>query len=90
MTLYVAAYDVSCDRRRTRVATVLLGFGVRIQYSVFEVRLEPDELPALRRDVGCHLVKEDSFDLIPIDERRPEARLRWQRPPTDWSPVVEV
>jgi CRISPR-associated protein Cas2 len=36
---YVAVYDVSGDRERTRVAKVLEGFGQRIQFSAFELRL---------------------------------------------------
>lgn len=37
--LYIATYDISCDRERARVAAVLEGFGVRAQFSVFECRL---------------------------------------------------
>ena len=41
--LYVIAYDIPVDRRRTKVARALSDFGVRIQYSVFECRLERDQ-----------------------------------------------
>ncbi len=33
---YVISYDVSNDRRRNRIAKLLMGFGERVQYSVFE------------------------------------------------------
>ncbi len=33
---YTVAYDITNDRRRTAVAKILLDFGTRIQYSVFE------------------------------------------------------
>ncbi|HAB18205.1 MAG TPA: CRISPR-associated endonuclease Cas2 [Verrucomicrobiota bacterium] len=38
---YVAAYDLTEDRERNRVAKVLEGFGFRVQFSVFELRLSP-------------------------------------------------
>lgn len=38
---YVAVYDLAGDRERDRVADVLAGFGFRVQYSVFELRLSP-------------------------------------------------
>lgn len=34
------AYDCSNDRRRNRVAKILLDYGYRVQYSVFEVELD--------------------------------------------------
>lgn len=36
VTLYIVSYDVSDDRRRARIHTVLTGFGTWVQYSVFE------------------------------------------------------
>lgn len=36
---YAVAYDVSDDGERARVDKVLLGFGMRVQKSVFECRL---------------------------------------------------
>lgn len=90
MSLYVAAYDVSEDARRRRVARVLLSFGVRVQRSVFEVWLEPHEVPELRRRVGAVLARSDEFDLFPIDERGSRTRVSWQRPPASWAPVILI
>ena len=39
-TLYVVSYDISDDKRRTRVHSALTGFGVWVQYSVFECFLD--------------------------------------------------
>lgn len=47
--LIVVSYDIPDDRRRLRLANTLKDFGVRIQYSVFECRLEPDALEKLRQ-----------------------------------------
>ena len=47
-TLYVIAYDISNDRRRTKVHKTLCGFGEWTQYSLFECYLTDKELVALR------------------------------------------
>lgn len=49
--LIVVSYDVPNDRRRTRLAHALKDFGERVQYSVFECRLKPDQLESLRRRI---------------------------------------
>jgi CRISPR-associated protein Cas2 len=41
---YVIAYDISEDSRRNRVARFLEGWGRRVQKSVFECDLEPEDL----------------------------------------------
>ena len=40
----VIGYDCSDDRRRLKVAKILLDYGYRVQYSVFEADLEQDLL----------------------------------------------
>ena len=37
--MYVVSYDISSDRLRGKAAKILEGYGIRIQYSVFECRL---------------------------------------------------
>ena len=62
---FVAAYDVSDDGRRAKVAAVLQAWGDRIQYSVFLVTISPEDLPDLRARVAGILSPEhDSFYLI--------------------------
>ena len=41
--LVVVAYDVISGRRRGQIAAVLLGFGERVQKSVFECRVSERE-----------------------------------------------
>ena len=36
---YVISYDIESDRTRRKLAKLLEGYGVRIQYSVFECNL---------------------------------------------------
>jgi CRISPR-associated protein Cas2 len=39
--LYLVSYDISDDRRRTKLAKRLKDFGDRVHYSVFECLLDP-------------------------------------------------
>jgi CRISPR-associated protein Cas2 len=39
---YVICYDISDDRRRSRIASALLDFGTRVQESVFVAHLDDD------------------------------------------------
>ena len=62
--LIVVSYDIPDDRRRLRLANSLKDFGVRVQYSVFECHLEPDELEKLRHRLEKLVVPaEDSVRL---------------------------
>lgn len=45
---FLVSYDISDDRRRTRLAKTLRDFGDRVQYSVFECRIGKDDLQCLR------------------------------------------
>jgi CRISPR-associated protein Cas2 len=77
MRLLVVAYDVADDDRRNDVADVLLSYGRRIQYSVFEVTLGETALARLRTKLdGLIHHMEDQvlfFDLGPLDGRGSEA-----------------
>lgn len=48
----VASYDIADDRRRTKLAELFEDYGVRVQYSVFELTLKPRELKELRQRAG--------------------------------------
>jgi CRISPR-associated protein Cas2 len=47
----VVSYDVVDDKRRVKLAKCLLGFGRRVQYSVFECELTPTNLKQLQQKV---------------------------------------
>lgn len=49
--IFVVAYDIPDDKRRTRMRKTLLGFGTPVQYSVFECDLSPRELGRLKKAV---------------------------------------
>lgn len=66
-TLYVIAYDISSDRRRTKVHKTLSGFGEWTQFSLFECYLNDKELLQLRQRLDKLLVpKEDSVRIYPL------------------------
>ncbi|MCA9000101.1 MAG: CRISPR-associated endonuclease Cas2 [Planctomycetaceae bacterium] len=88
MSVWLAAYDISDDNRRERIARILLKFGHRVQDSVYILHLEPDDLPQLRINIGADLAPTDLFDLYPIDQRGTRTQWRWQRPIDDYSPVL--
>lgn len=41
---YIVSYDIPNDRKRAKVAKVMLDFGSRVQYSVFECIIHDDKL----------------------------------------------
>jgi CRISPR-associated protein Cas2 len=89
MSRFIATYDISDNRQRTRVARVLDRYGTRLQFSVFEVWLDPDELVELRRQVGPLLAELDEFEIIPIDVAPNRHRWRWGgQSPDDFAAVV--
>jgi CRISPR-associated protein Cas2 len=47
----VVVYDISDDRRRTRLHNALLNFGSPVQYSVFECILDGDRLAEMKKAV---------------------------------------
>jgi len=49
---WVIVYDISADRRRTRLHNALLDFGTPVQYSVFECWLTADQVKRLRARVN--------------------------------------
>ena len=60
-TRFVICYDVSDDRRRTRIANHLDAYGDRVQHSVFEGRFPPGILEqVLEGLVGLFDPDEDS------------------------------
>ncbi len=44
---YVVCYDVTDDKRRLKIVKLLEGYGDRVQYSVFEMAISPDQLSEL-------------------------------------------
>lgn len=47
----LVVYDISKDKRRTKLHNALLDFGTPVQYSVFECLLDPKGLEAMKKAV---------------------------------------
>jgi len=47
----LVVYDISSDKRRTKLHNALLDYGTPAQYSVFECLLEPKQLERMRKAV---------------------------------------
>jgi CRISPR-associated protein Cas2 len=45
----LVVYDISNDRRRTRLHNTLLNHGTPVQYSVFECLLDTEELARMKK-----------------------------------------
>jgi len=66
-TLYIIAYDIPSDRRRTKVHKTLCGFGKWTQYSLFECHLTDKELLTLQDKLDKLLEPaEDSVRFYPL------------------------
>lgn len=62
----LVTYDVSCDRRRDRLAVLLQAHGERVQYSVFVVDGRPAAFVRLR-DAVSHLIDADTDCVLFVD-----------------------
>ncbi len=61
--LTLVAYDITDPKRLHRVAKVCEDFGVRVQYSVFECRLDEDEFTDFWLKL-LEVIKEDEDRLV--------------------------
>ena len=66
----VVAYDCSDDKRRLRVSKILLDYGYRVQYSVFEVQVDESLFGEMTERLRCVINhEEDSVRIYRICER---------------------
>ncbi|MGG6294954.1 CRISPR-associated endonuclease Cas2 [Leptolyngbya sp. AN02str] len=66
MLLYLVTYDISCNKRRLKVANLLEGYGRRVQYSVFECVLPIAKYQELRDRLRRQVESEDSIRFYPL------------------------
>lgn len=65
----VISYDVTDDKRRTKIMNTLAGHGRRVQYSVFECELRPDVLEKLVRRLQALIdTNQDDIRIYPLCE----------------------
>ena len=56
---YLVTYDIVLDRRRNKVAHLLEGYGMRVQKSVFECVLSPDQYNMVQRKLNRYVKPEE-------------------------------
>ena len=62
MKTYLACFDIQDDRTRRLVGKLLLRYGERVQYSVFEVAFrQPSELERLKQEAQALLEEGDDL-----------------------------
>lgn len=66
MAVIVVAYDIADDRRRTRLHTLLLGYGEPVQESLFECELDDAGLRRLRAALRRMLRPADNVRIYPL------------------------
>ena len=65
--LYIIAYDIPEDKRRTKVHRLLCGYGAWTQYSLFECWLSRGQLIELQVKLARHLrEQQDSVRFYPL------------------------
>jgi len=75
VTYDIATFDQAGERRLVRVAAVCERFGVRVQYSVFECRLNAASLQAMVGELlDVMHDTEDSIHIYRFDRPIPEVR----------------
>ena len=53
-------YDITNTKNRTKLSTLLEGYGYRVNFSVFELDLKKHQLDALLKEIEPFYEKEDS------------------------------
>jgi CRISPR-associated protein Cas2 len=70
LMFYLVCYDVVLDRRRNKVAHILEGYGLRVQKSVFECVLTPDQREMLNKKLAKFIDQnEDQVRFYPMSPR---------------------
>ncbi len=65
----VVSYDISDNKRRTKIFKAMKNYGVHVQYSVFECDLQPKPYRAMRDRLAKLIApKEDNIRFYFLDE----------------------
>jgi len=56
---YVVAYDIKDSKRRKKIASILEEYGFRVNYSVFELKIDKKKLKELLKRIVLEVDKKD-------------------------------
>jgi CRISPR-associated protein Cas2 len=62
----VVSYDISDDRRRTKVLNLLRDYGRHVQYSVFECRLDQRQVKKMKNRLSLVIDPSDSIRIYSL------------------------
>lgn len=79
--IHLFSYDITSDRVRLDVAKRLETFGIRVQRSVFEIRLSRERAHALALYIAERLEPGDSLRVYPLDGEAVSAAFQFGGPP---------
>lgn len=66
---YLVLYDIADNKRLARAAAIVLDYGIRIQRSVYEVRVSPSGLVLLKQRLAAVIDPEkDGVKIFPLCE----------------------
>jgi CRISPR-associated protein Cas2 len=78
MLLYIIVYDITCDKRRHKIANLLQGYGRRVQYSVFECVLPNPKYLELQERIKSQLnLTEDNVRFYPLSQHTSSGIETW-------------
>jgi len=61
---YVVTYDITNDKRRTKLSELLEGYGVRVNYSVFEIELSERKRDKLLYEIELKKLINKKYDSL--------------------------
>lgn len=73
MEIYLSCFDIEDDKARRKVGNILLEYGTRVQYSVFEITvMNSQELEKIRIKCQRYIEETDSllFYYLPLNARK--------------------
>ncbi len=66
---YIIAYDITKDHVRRQVSKILSSYGTRVQKSVFELDLRPNQLSQVLNSLLSYIEETDSVRCYHLCER---------------------
>lgn len=61
---YLVAYDISNDKHRTKLSDILGAFGMRVNYSVFEIELNQTKFDKLLHEIELKKLINKKYDSL--------------------------
>ncbi len=91
MKVYLACFDIENDKKRRRLSKLLLSYGERVQYSVFEITVKSDaSMKKLLKRCKRHVEEGDSLRFYALPSIAREASFDIDGEPIARFPQAEI